>query len=77
MAETLRQDAIRVVLAAAEAYTAFQRGIVDAVALAAPDMAGYRLYDPLLPTETHPHRLQYCLNPRTFDSLPADLRLSL
>ena len=81
MAETLRQfDAIPVVLAAAEAYTAFQRGIVDAVALAAPDMAGYRLYEIgryYLPIRLTHTVIQYCLNPRTFDSLPADLRLSL
>ena len=81
MAETLRQvGAIPVVLAAAEAYTAFQRGIVDAVALAAPDMAAYRLYEIgsyYLPIRLTHTVIQYCLNPRTFDSLPADLRLPL
>ena len=81
MAETLRQfDAIPVVLAAAEAYTAFQRGIVDAVALAAPDMAGYRLYEIgryYLPIRLTHTVIQYCLNPRTFDSIKEDLRLSL
>ena len=81
MAETLRQvGAVPVVLAAAEAYTAFQRGIVDVVALAAPDMASYRLYEigsyyfPIRLTHTV---IQYCLNPRTFDGLPADLRAEL
>ena len=81
MAETLRQvDAIPVVLAAAEAYTAFQRGIIDAVALAAPDMAAYRLYEIgsyYLPIRLTHTIIQYCLNPRTFDSLPADLRVLL
>ena len=81
MAEILRQvDAIPVVLAAAETYTAFQRGIIDAVALGAPDMVAYRLH------ETGEHFLrvglthtviQYCLNPRTFDGLPEDLRVQL
>jgi len=78
MAEMLRQvDAIPVVLAAAEAYTAFQRGIIDAVALAAPDMAAYRLYEIgsyYLPIRLTHTVIQYCLNPRTFASLPADLR---
>ena len=81
MAEILRQiGAIPVVLAAAEAYTAFQRGVVDAVALSAPDMAAYRLYEIgsyYLPIRLTHTVIQYCLNPRTFDSLPADLRLSL
>ena len=81
MAETLRQvGAIPVVMAAAEAYTAFQRGIIDAVALAAPDMASYRLYEigsyylPIRLTHTVIH---YCLSPRSFDGLPADLRVPL
>ena len=81
MAEILRQvDAIPVVLAAAETYTAFQRGVIDAVALGAPDMVAYRLYE----TGNHYLRvglthtvIQYCLNPRTFDGLPADLRVPL
>ena len=81
MAEILRQvDAIPVVLAAAETYTAFQRGIIDAVAVGAPDMAGYRLYEIgsyYLPIRLTHTVLQYCLNPRTFDGLPADLRVPL
>ena len=78
MAEILRQvDAIPVVLAAAETYTAFQRGIIDAVAVGAPDMAAYRLYETgnyYLPIRLTHTVIQYCLNPRTFDRLPADLR---
>jgi len=81
MADILRQiGAIPVVIAAAETYTAFQRGIIDAVALGAPDMAAYRLYE----TGTHylqiglTHTvLQYALNPRTFDGLPPDLQAEL
>ena len=81
MAEIIREmDAIPVVIAAAETYTAFQRGIIDAVALGGPDMAAYRLY------ETGSHYLQiglthtvlqYALSPRTFDALPEDLRVEL
>ena len=78
MADILRQvDAIPVVLAAAETYTAFQRGVIDAVALGAPDMVAYRLYE----TGTHYLRvglthtvIQYCFSRRTFDGLPEDLR---
>ena len=81
MADILRQvEAIPVVLAAAEAYTAFQRGIIDAVAVGAPDMAGYRLYEIgsyYLPIRLTHTVIQYCLNPRTFDGLPADLRVPL
>ena len=64
-------------MAAAEAYTTFQRGIIDAVALSVPDMAACRLYETgqfytrirLSHTVIH-----YCLNPRSFDALPEDLR---
>lgn len=78
MADILREvGAIPVVLAAAETYTAFQRGILDAVAVSAPDMAAYRLYETgkfyLRIRLTHTV-IQYCLNPRTFDGLPEDLR---
>lgn len=81
MADIVREiGAIPVVIAAAETYTAFQRGIIDVVALGAPDMVAYRLYE----TGTHYLRLglthtvlQYCLNPRTFDRLPPDLKREL
>ncbi|MDX1567793.1 MAG: TRAP transporter substrate-binding protein DctP [Longimicrobiales bacterium] len=81
MADIIRQmGAIPVVIAAAETYTAFQRGIIDVVALGAPDMAAYRLYE----TGTHYLRLglthtvlQYALNPRTFESLPEELQREL
>lgn len=81
MADILRQvGAIPVVLAAAETYTAFQRGVIDAVALGAPDMVAYRLYE----TGNHYLRvglthtvIQFALNPRTFDRLPPDLRQQL
>ncbi len=69
--------AIPVVMAAAETYLAFQRGIVDAVALGVPDIAAYRLYEVgryLTPIHLTVTVLQYCLNRRTFDGLPQDLR---
>ena len=80
-AEIIRQvGAVPVVMAAAETYTAFQRGILDAVALGGPDMAAYRLHE----TGNYFTRvglthtvLQYCLSPRTFDGLPDDLRVDL
>jgi len=81
MADILRQvDAIPVVLAAAETYPAFQRGIIDAVAVGAPDMAAYRLYETgnyYLPIRLTHTVIQYCLNPRTFDRLPTELRVQL
>jgi TRAP-type C4-dicarboxylate transport system substrate-binding protein len=81
MADIVREmGAIPVVIAAAETYTAFQRGIIDVVALGAPDMVAYRLYETgnyyLRIGLTHTV-LQYCLNPRTFDGLPDDLKLHL
>ena len=69
--------AIPVVMAAAETYLAFQRGIVDAVALGVPDMAAYRLYEVgryLTPIRLTVTVLQYCLNQKTFDGLPNDLQ---
>jgi TRAP-type C4-dicarboxylate transport system substrate-binding protein len=81
MAEMIRAiGGIPVVLAAAETYTAFQRGIIDAVALSAPDMAAYRLWDIgrhcLLIGLSHTV-LQWCVSPRAFDSMPEDLRAQL
>ena len=81
MAEIIREmDAIPVVIAASETYTAFQRGIIDAVALGGPDMAAYRLYETgryyLQIGLTHTV-LQYALSPRTFDALPLDLKVEL
>jgi TRAP-type C4-dicarboxylate transport system substrate-binding protein len=81
MAEIVREvGAIPVVIAASETYTAFQRGLIDAVALGGPDMAAYRLFETgrycLRLGLTHTV-LQYCLNPRTFDALPDDLRVHL
>jgi TRAP-type C4-dicarboxylate transport system substrate-binding protein len=81
MAEIVRElGAVPVVIAASETYTAFQRGIIDVVALGGPDMAAYRLYE----TGTHYLRiglthtvLQYCFAPSTFDGLPNDLQTTL
>ena len=81
LTEIVRQvGAIPVVMAAAETYTAFQRGIIDAVALGGPDVVAYRLHE----VGRHYLRigitrtvLQYCLNPRTIGSLPDDLRVQL
>ena len=72
--------AIPVVMAAAETYLAFQRGIIDAVALGVPDIAAYRLFEVgryLTPIHINVTVLQYCLNRRTFDALPDDLRRHL
>jgi len=69
--------AIPVVMAAAETYLAFQRGVVDAVALGVPDMAGYRLFEVgrfLTPVHVNVTVLQYCLNRRSFDALPDGVR---
>lgn len=69
--------AIPVVMAAAETYLAFQRGIIDAVALGVPDIAAYRLFEVgryLTPVRINVTVLQYCLNRRTFDGLPDDIR---
>jgi TRAP-type C4-dicarboxylate transport system substrate-binding protein len=69
--------AIPVVMAAAETYLAFQRGIIDAVALGVPDIVGYRLFEVgryLTPVHINVTVLQYCLNRRSFDALPDDVR---
>jgi TRAP-type C4-dicarboxylate transport system substrate-binding protein len=71
---------IPVVIAAAETYTAFQRGIIDAVALSGPDIAAYRLYDIgsfYLRIGLSHTVLQWCLSPRAFDAMPDDLRHQL
>lgn len=78
MAEMIRAiGAIPVVIAAAETYTAFQRGIIDAVALSTPDMAAYRLWDigrHCLRIGLSHTVLQWCVSPRAFDDMPEDLR---
>jgi len=69
--------AVPVAIAAAEVYTALQRGIVDAIALSISDMASYRLQE-IGPYYTRIDlnvlALHYCMNRRAFDSLPPDLR---
>jgi TRAP-type C4-dicarboxylate transport system substrate-binding protein len=69
--------AVPVAIAAAEVYTALQRGIVDAVALSVSDMASYRLQE-IGPYYTRIDlnvlALHYCMNRRAFDSLPPDLK---
>ena len=69
--------AVPIVMAAAEVYPAFQRGVVDAVSLGTPDIVGYRLHE-IGGYFTHVAfnvtLLQYCLNKKTFDALPDDLR---
>ncbi len=68
---------VPVVMAAGETYTAFQRGILDAVALGAPDMATYRLYEigrAFTRVDVNMLALQYCLNRQTFDALPPDIK---
>ncbi len=69
--------AVPVSIAAAEIYPAFQRGILDAVSLALSDMVAYRLQEigPYYTrVDTNVVLLHYCLNRRTFDALPDDLR---
>jgi TRAP-type C4-dicarboxylate transport system substrate-binding protein len=68
---------VPVVMAAGETYTAFQRGILDAVALGASDMATYRLYEignAFTRVDVNMLALQYCLNRQTFDALPPDIK---
>jgi TRAP-type C4-dicarboxylate transport system substrate-binding protein len=81
MADMIRElGGIPVVIAAAETYTAFQRGIIDAVALSGPDMAAYRLYDlasNYLKIGLSHTVLQWCVSPRAFDAMPEDLRAQL
>lgn len=81
MADMIREvGGIPVVIAAAETYTAFQRGIIDAVALSGPDMAAYRLYDIgkfYLRIGLSHTVLQWCVSPRAFDAMPDDLRRQL
>ena len=69
--------AVPVVMAAAEVYPAFQRGILDAVSLGVPDIASYRLQEIgnfLTRVDLNVTVLQYALNRRSFDALPDDLR---
>ena len=70
--------AVPVSIAAAEIYPAFQRGILDAVTLALTDMVAYRLQEIgrfYTVGDINVVLLHYCLNRRTFDALPADLRV--
>jgi TRAP-type C4-dicarboxylate transport system substrate-binding protein len=69
--------AVPVAIAAAEIYPAFQRGLLDAAALALPDIVSYRLYEIgayYTQVDINVVLLQYCLNRETFDALPADLQ---
>jgi TRAP-type C4-dicarboxylate transport system substrate-binding protein len=71
--------AVPVVIAAAEIYPAFQRGIIDAVALSVSDSVAYRLHEIgryYTKADINVTILHYCLNRRTFDSLPEELRVS-
>jgi len=78
VAEIFRElGAVPVAIAVSEVYTALQRGVVDAVALSAPDMASYRLQEIGLyytRADLNVLALQYCLNRQAFDTLPGDLR---
>jgi TRAP-type C4-dicarboxylate transport system substrate-binding protein len=80
-AEIFRElGAVPVVIAAAEVYPAFQRGVIDAVSLAPSDMVSYRLQEIgryYTQVDVNVILLHYCLNRRTFDALPDDLRTSL
>jgi TRAP-type C4-dicarboxylate transport system substrate-binding protein len=81
VAEIFRElGAVPVAIAAAEVYTALQRGIVDAIALSISDMASYRLQE-IGPYYTRIDLnvllLHYCLNRGRFDALPWDLKEQL
>jgi TRAP-type C4-dicarboxylate transport system substrate-binding protein len=78
VAEIFRElGAVPVAMAAAEVYTALQRGIVDAIALSISDMVSYRLQE-IGPYYTRIDlnvlALHYCMNRRAFDAMPPDLR---
>jgi len=76
----LELGAVPVAITVAEMYVALQRGTIDAVAAAGPDMVSYRLHEiATYYTEVDINLLglQFCLNRRAFDSLPADLRETL
>ena len=67
-----------VAIAAAEIYPAFQRGIFDAVALSPSDIVAYRLHEVgryFTRVDINVILLHYCLNRKTFDALPDDLRV--
>lgn len=72
--------AVPIVMATSEVYVAFQRGVIDAVALGIPDMVSYRLHEigtHLCIVDINVNVLQYCLNPSSFNALPDDLRTEL
>ena len=71
--------AVPVAIAAAETYPAFQRGVIDAVSLSASDIVAYRLQEIGLyytRVDINILVLHYCLNQRSFDALPQDLRIA-
>ena len=78
LAEIYRElGAVPVVIAAAEVYPAFQRGMLDAVSLGVPDIASYRLQEIgkfLTRVSLNVTVLQYALNQPSFDVLPDDIR---
>lgn len=66
-----------VVMPSAEAYSAFQRGMVDAMLFSNSDQVSYRIHElgkylTLLDVNVAP--VPYCLNRKTFDNLPPDLK---
>lgn len=72
--------AVPVAIAVSEMYVALQRGIIDAVAVSAPDMTSYRLQEigsHYTSVDVNVLALQFCLNRRTFDALPEELRAML
>ena len=72
--------AVPMVMAAAEVYPAFQRGIVDAVALGAPDIVVYRLLEIgkyFTNVGVNVTVLQHCFRRAAFDRLPTDLQDTL
>ncbi len=69
--------AVPVVVPSVEAYNAFQRGVLDGVHFSHSDQVSYRIYEvgkylTLMNSNMIP--VPYCLNRKTFDKLPKDLK---
>ena len=72
-----RLGAVPVVITTAEVYNAFQRGTVDAVLLYDSGFTSFRLHEIgkyRTPLGVNLAATPYCLNRKTFDNLPKDLK---
>ena len=73
-----RLGAVPVLVTSADTYSAFQRGVVDAILFGDSDLTSYRVheigkYKTVLGGLTMA-ATTYCLNRKTFDALPKDLK---